>query len=496
MLRKASRTLLLSAVCAAAAPIAARADDATAAMPSAHARISFERVRFPGDGPRVGLIGTSYLVDVPKVEGLSIGPAVYGAITGGRGGFFTVGGEVAWRRALYGPFGVELGFYAGGGGGASAPQGGGLMLRPHADLVWDLGSYALGLSLSRVQFPNGQIDGTQLGLVVNFVNDFRHVPASQLDQPARASGRSGFGFDRIQLVAGAYRPRTGTRLVDGRAAPGTIGFLGARAEQAFASNAYWGVEANGAAQSTVAGYAEYLGTLGVEIELVPRSLTIGGRVAAGMAGGGAINTSGGLLAKAAAYGIYRLSNDFGIALEVGITDAPRGDFRALHASAGLVWALDGPADSGITVRPTRTDFGAGVERYTAARRDGSQRVLQADILRINRYVGSHLYLTGQVHSAVSGGAGGYTAAYLGAGWLQPLGAGLLAGAELIAGAAGGGGVESRGSIVQPTAYLAYQVTPSTALRLGVGRISALRGPLSSTVVDLSLVFSYGVAAGN
>ena len=75
-------------------------------------------MKFPGD-EHVGLVGTTYLVDVGQDTGLSLGPAVYGAITGKRGGFFTFGGEAAWRTKLVGPLATELGLYVGGGGGAA-----------------------------------------------------------------------------------------------------------------------------------------------------------------------------------------------------------------------------------------------------------------------------------------------------------------------------------------------------------------------------------------
>jgi hypothetical protein len=149
-------------------------------------------------------------------------PAVYGAVSGRRGGFFTVGAEAAWRQQLVGPLGVELGVYVGGGGGAGAPTGGGLMLRPHADLLWDFGAYALGLSISKVHFPSGQIDSTQVGLVFNAVDTFRHIPAERLAPRPGAAGEPGFGFDRVQLVGGAYRPRSGVRLLDGSPIPETI----------------------------------------------------------------------------------------------------------------------------------------------------------------------------------------------------------------------------------------------------------------------------------
>lgn len=130
---------ILAIVALVALPRPAMAEEsggaATSAVPSSHARIGFERIRFPGVGPRVGLVGTSYLIDVAGSSGLAIGPAVYGAVSGGHGGFFSLGGELAWRRRLIGPVGVELGVYAGGGGGGGAPTGSGLMLRPHVDLV-------------------------------------------------------------------------------------------------------------------------------------------------------------------------------------------------------------------------------------------------------------------------------------------------------------------------------------------------------------------------
>ncbi len=469
-----------------------RADDSGLSVPPARARIGFERLKFPGD-EQVGLIGTSYLVDVAELRGVSVGPAVYGAISGRRGGLFTIGGEAAWRRQLVGPLALEIGLYAGAGGGAAAPQGGGLMLRPHADLLWDFGGYALGVSFSRVRFPNGRIDSTQVGLAINVLNDFRFVPAGRIGTPARSDGRSGLGFDRIRLVTGVYHSRSGTTLSDGTPAPYNIGTLGVRAEQAIGADAYWGLEANAAAQHGVAGYAEYLGTLGYEVEAPSKSVRVGARVGLGAGGGGGIRAGGGLLAKAAVYSTFRLNNNLALSLEAGVIDAPHGSFRAALASAALVWSLDGPSNAGATMLPTRTDFSAGWERYDAARRAGGHPALQADVLKVARYLSPNLYLSGQVHSALAGGAGGYSAALLGVGWFQPLAAGLHMGAELMVGAAGGGGVDSRGVIVQPMAYIGYRLSPAIAVQVGVGQVKAWRGPLLSPMIDATLVFTYGVA---
>ena len=82
------------------------------------------------------------------------------------------------------------------------------------------------------------------------------------------------------------------------------------------------------------------------------------------------------------------------------------------------------------------------------------------------------------------------------GWLQPLGSRWYAAGEVLGGAAGGGGVDSRGAIAQAIAHVGYQVTPAFSLRGSVGRVEALRGPLGSNVVGVSANFTYGVSAGS
>lgn len=498
MKRSVSAAAALLAAVACAAPFASAAQDTatpTLAIPAAHARLGFERVRFPGDGPRVGLVGASYLVDVAGLPGVSIGPAVYGAVSGGHGGFFTLGGEVAWRQRLVGPVGVELGLYAGGGGGGGAPTGGGLMLRPHADLVWDLGPVALGVSLSHVNLSAGRVSSTQLGLVLNANSDFRFVPAERLGQPALGGGRAGLGFDRIQLVGGVYRTPAGRTLADGQPLPRTISTIGVRAEQAWGGNGFWGIEANRAGRGGVGGYAEFLGTAGLESEWLRDRFTVGARLAAGMAGGGGVVTGGGLLVKAAAYGIVRINNDLGVSIELGAARAPNGNFRAVEGSAAIVWALDGPTSGGASARPARTDFSAGAVRYDAPRNSGGERPLTAVRLKLDRYLTANAYVTGQALSAAGGQASGYSGALVGAGWRQPFGERWFAGAELLAGAAGGGGVDGHGAPVEPRVFAGVQLTPSLGLRAGVGRVRAIGGRLDSTVFDAGLVVTYGVSAG-
>jgi hypothetical protein len=456
----------------------------------ASARIGYETITLPGD-ERMGLVGLSYLVQVRP--GLCLGPAVYGAASGQRGGFFTIGADAALCTQLAGPLGLQAGLYVGGGGGAAAPVGGGLMLRPYANLLWDFGPLRAGVSVSSVSFPNGDIGSSQVGVVFDMPMSFGYLPVGS-SMPARPGpARTGIGFDRVLAVGGVYRPRSGSLGTSGEPLPSNIGYVGARAETFLWPDVYVGLEANGAASGGVDGYAEILGSVGAELPLGDSGVKLGGRLAFGMGGGGDMPMGGGLLGKAALDLSVPLTRDLSLGLEAGWASAPQGDFSAPFASLALRWALD-PLPGAEPVR-VRQEWSAGVEMYTdAARKDGSSRSMQNVSFKYSRFIGDTLYLSGQVQSAYQGGAGAYTAGLFGVGGQWRFEPGLLAGAELLAGAAGGGGVDTGGgAIVKPMAYVGAQLSKPLSLRLGAGWIKAFNGELSSPVVDLTLTFAFDVA---
>lgn len=468
----------------------ATAPDETWRRAAATARLGYETITLPGE-ERMGLVGSTYLVEV--WPGLCLGPAVYGAASGQRGGFFTIGAEAALCARLVGPLSLQAGLYVGGGGGAAAPVGGGLMLRPYANLLWDFGAFRAGVSASNVRFPNGQIDSSQLGVVFDMDMEFRYWPVGRAAAPATGGARTGLGFDRVLAVAGVYRPRSGSTGTSGTALPSKIGYVGARAEAALTPNVYIGLEANGAASGWVDGYAEWLGTLGAEWNAGSDDFRLAARVALGMGGGGDMPVGGGLLAKAALDASARLSRDFSLGLEAGWAYAPQGSFNAPFVSLALLWDLD-PLP-GQPIHLVREEWSAGVETYLdAARKGGAAQSLQSLSFKYTRFLGDTLYLSGQVQSAYAGDAGAFMAGLLGAGGQWHPGQGWLIGAELLAGAAGGGGVDTgSGAIFKPMAYVGAELTPALSLRLGGGWVRAVNGGLDSPVLDLTLVYAFAVA---
>ncbi|MGZ5818934.1 MAG: hypothetical protein ACXWJD_09320 [Burkholderiaceae bacterium] len=458
---------------------------------NASLRFGFEQMTLPGN-EKMGMMGTTYLIEVaPHVY---LGPAAYSSVTGQRGGFYTAGGELAWRQKLVSNLSLEAGAYVGGGGGGSSIVGGGLMLRPHADLMWDFGGYRAGISASSVRFPNGHIHTNQIGLVVDFDMQFLHTGFGYSDQEVPATGRTGVGFDRAIAVVGAYKPGKSSTLLSGPPLRNSIGYVGIRMERMITPHFFAGLVAAGANTGGVAGYAEFLATTGVETPIFDNRLTVGTRVALGTGGGGAVSVGGGVLVKAGAYATANISRNFHVSLEGGVADSPQGNFRATYGTLGLHWDLDHPYSVDTPSKLVVNEWVAGTERYfKAARKNGTVRDMDLITIKLNRYVTESLYLTGQAHSAYAGHAGGYSVGLVGAGYRTSRNySGWYAGAELLAGAAGGGSVDTSGGVVvQPTIYAGVGLSKSVSARVSAGRIISQKGELSSNVLEFGLSYSFG-----
>lgn len=459
---------------------------ATFAAPAAAADLSFEatrltlgaeRIELPR-GERMGLVGASLLFDVGRQWW--IGPAVYGAATGQRGGFYVGGVELQNRIALGASTELALGLFAGGGGGAAAPVGGGLMLRPALTLWQRFGPLQAGLGWSQVRFPSGGIRSNQATLQFGWDGRFVHVR----DGGHAPDGRTGLGFDRVAMTATRYAVRT--------AGPDRrIGLIGVRGERDLdMPGVVAGVEAAAAAAGNAAGYMEVLADLGIQVAPLPQalpSLRLGVRGAVGLGGGGAMPMGGGAFGKATVTASIRPLPGWTLGADLGIA---RGDpLRARIAQLWLAADLEkAPGAPHPAPRETaRTEWTATVQHHSrVARNDGTTRGLETIGLEVTREIGRHAYLTGQAHSAFAGGAGAYSIGLLGLGLVSETGDSTRIGAELLVGAAGGGGVASGGgAVAQAKAWAGWSPWPGHELRLSLGQMRSRSGALSTPVIGLS-----------
>lgn len=457
-----------------------------------YTRLGFEKLTLPGN-ESMGMVGGNYLFQVaPEIYA---GPAAYGALTGNRGGFFTGGGELVWRKPIFSQFYTETGVYVGGGGGGSAAVGGGLMLRPYVGLSWKANQVGVGISASQVRFPNGHIKSNQFGVTVSLDDKFIYSAPSAIGSLVSTDGRGGVGFDRVAVITGVYRPKSGVTDLTGHAYPGSIGYAGFRMDQHISENLFWGIESGAAIRGGSDGYAEILGTLGLEYPLIKDRVTFGSRLALGMGGGGRVSVGGGALAKAGVYTKVQLSKATYAAIEGGVVSAPNGGFRARYANVQLGMDLDYAPFESSKRRVQGTEWSLSTEHYiAAARNNGARQNLDALGMKIDHAIGDNAYFSAQAHSAYKGNAGGYSVGLVGLGLSTPkTSQGISGAAELLVGAAGGGGVSTQGgAVMQLMSYARLDLNNSMRAKLGLGRIRSRQGELNSTIVDLSLGIPFGV----
>lgn len=482
------RRMLVAMVLCAAAAVAQATDEPlqVRTLPSS-ALVNLERVRLP-DGEHMGLLGVGYVAELQP--GWWLGPSVYGAATGHRGGLFTWGAEAQRRWRLGEHWGAVAGLYVGGGGGAAAPVGGGLMLRPHADLMIDFGGWQAGLGVSQVRFPSGQIGSTQLGFSLMVEDRFAYAPPGHAGTAVDFSGRGGIGADRMLPTVGRYSSRKDTG--------GSLGYVGLRLEQQATSSMSATLEAAGAASGGADGYMEALAGLSWQWPLFGPRLQVGARGAVGLAGGGAVATGGGPIGKAALTARWQFAGPYALNLEAGQAKAFNGNFSARFMQLSLAMPLDtrnGPmgTDGLPQRRLSDMEWAFSVLRYQhAQRKDGTVRPMQLVGLAFNRALSPHLYLSGQAHSAITGGAGAYSVGLVGLGARTRFGQAWSAGAEALVGAAGGGGVASQGgAVAQPMVWVAHDLGRYSRIKLQAGEIKSRHGDLSTPVAALTWSFEFG-----
>ncbi|MEN8170740.1 MAG: hypothetical protein ABFS08_11015 [Pseudomonadota bacterium] len=457
-------------------------------------RLGFETLELPGQ-ERMGLLGGSYLVDMGRYSYVGLG--VYGALTGERGGFFTGGVDGGLRFPLNETFSTELGVFVGGGGGGAAPQGGGLMLRPYLGLSWHLPTSIIGVQLSEVRFPNGDISSRQLGLNLSWPMQELVVPGWLEDSPSIAGTGIGAKNGRYSVVSQRYIPDTGTCNTAGAVAEEGVTLLGFEAETSLERGGFATLATAGAGSGQSDGYAEVLAGVGWRY---PLSSQLAGKLQlrAGLGGGGAVDTGGGLITKLEGGLEWTPSQYSAIGLGIGRFEAPDGGFAANMASVSFGYRFAGSDRSSsqlATFSPRHWQISISSDSYlldgSEGRKVGSSARGNVGLItaQIDSMLNRHLLLSGAAGAAYDGGAGGYAVGLVGVGWHTPLpsmeSVWLRADAQL--GVAGGGGLDVGGGFLwQSKLGLGWQLNKAVSLQLAWGRVNAPAGTLDSELVSVGI----------
>lgn len=468
-------------------------------------RLTSETWTLPG-AEKMGMVGGNLLFDVSNNVKLGVGS--YGAVRGERGGFITLGvaGEVRQRLSpsWLGHAGLFVG--AGGGRGGSTLAGGGLMVRSDVGLTYETGRYGnLGFGVSHVTFPSGVIRSTQPYLMYEYPfyslvgSGWGATPPNGKTTAINAISSNAQEFS---LVARSYRIPSSVVQDDGQPQHRSMQLLGVEWLSYLDDRWFLKLEAEGAMGGQSSGYMQILAGGGYRLPLT-RSTALKLHASAGPAGGGRVDTGGGLLLDAGIALQQNLTPRTAVELSVGEVRAPSRSFKARSValklnyqfglpavtSAAAPWnALDGFEAKPLRVRAVNQTYIKDSPNWRSSHADQSVSNLG---VQIDYFVAPHWFLTGQGLAAYAGKAGAYMTGLVGVGGQWPMSERWFVEGEALLGAAGGGGLAVGGGLVrQVNAGVGYRLSKSLSVMTTVGQMAALRGDFKAKVLGVSLAYQF------
>lgn len=433
-----------------------------------------------------GINALRLLYETPS--GLYIGNSVYSAAFGTGGGFFVGGIDAGFSFDVSRRLGFQLGSFIGGGGGASQISGDGLMFRPGVTASFipfaDL-NLRIQPGVSYVSVSGSDISTMAFNLSLNrrFAPDMN----SGHDMQRRSEDR--IRITSFKMSYRKFEPQ-GSKMRGGRTTLEPMNLIGAEITLGRNSGYEVFIQTHGVVGGDAEGYADWtLGYRGI-IDLRPLRLTAGAGL--GTAGGGNVDTGGGMTYTASLGLELPVIRKFGAELEAAAIRSFNGDFSVLSPGFRVVRYLSFPFDASDKRRDTqrrrpsyRWKANSGLvmhipnSNYRNKETIPNNEVFMIEA-GIDLFLASKTYITGQAYTSFAGDAGGYQIGLIGLGYAWPLaflGKEQWTGSgEIYIGAGGGAGVNTRGGLLTGgRVSVSVPVWNELRWKSGVGTLAALRG---------------------
>lgn len=457
-------------------------------------RIDDQTIRLPNDSPAINILGLHGLVNF--TPNWYAGMGAYATLSGRSGGYFALSMDAGYQHPIYQQLWLNVTGIFGAGGGRSTPVGGGLYVNPQAGLSWHFPQFNLGLSYSWLKYTSGQINSHGILFSLDIPSEINIAPYHDAGNwlTLTPKMRQALARKYISLLGQVYWPSKKSIDTHGRPNAERTEFVGAEYGQFFSAYGFWFVNMTGAFHGRSNGYANGLIGAGLQLPLTTKGrLRLNAKLAIGSGGGGDIDTGGGLLLSPTLGLEYQISQHYALALSAGMLRTPQGHFNSLLLTSALKYYLT-PSTHEPRYQLQGWRIRVSHETYFKPRaRDGeinpNMQLLNLNIdYRFNPYV----YLSGQTAFAYHGQhTGGYFSGLVGPGLQYALTQRMGLFAELLGGTAGGAGLSiGNGAMWQADAGFRCSITPSTALNVSVGKLSALRGQFKSTVLNVGLGYRF------
>jgi len=198
-------------------------------------------------------------------------------------------------------------------------------VREQAGIDYLANGYQLGAGISRIRFPNGEIDSVQPYLSVQL--PFTSVYASGWEVGVLSPGTfSRPLYDRDSAFTVSYKRYHGGSLFRTNLQPAsTISLVGVEWQRDAGHGLYYTLSTHGAYEGGADGYAEVMAGGGLRWNIA-QDTSLGVGLALGSGGGGNVDTGGGALGAVTLNLEQNLSRDLFLAIQGGVTSAMKGEF--------------------------------------------------------------------------------------------------------------------------------------------------------------------------
>ena len=464
----------------------------------AFGKIDFLSIELPNNDPNMGFTGIHYNLMLNDWSYAGIG--LYGAVSGNKGGFFTLGINAGIKKYLGDDFYLDTGFHFGGGGGVSAPDGGGAFILPHFNLGYDFKKFSLNSGWSYVDFfDGGDIKGHQFNIGLEIPLDYTYSNYSTSENEFNFKDLKKSDWNNISkrtslmLHLNTLKIKGNTQGINNGK---TIKLAGFELASYFNKNWFAFLKVDGAFDGIKAGFMDVFLGGGYQYIFNKNNTNILAKFGVGAAGGGGIDTQGGFLLYPDLSIEQRIFNDLFIAVNKGFVLSPNSHFNTSSLGIGLKYYIDRNgiiADKSFSKGKFK-GFEVIVKQdlYIDANRDANTSEDMHQIsLQLNLDLNKNIYVTGQTSFANFGDAGAYAEGIVGLGAkTNPFfNDKITLFGQVLGGAAGGGGISTgEGLIVKPSAGFSYKLNNTLSLRTAAGYVKAKGGSLSSTFINFGIKY--------
>ncbi len=461
-------------------------------------QIDYLPIKMPGNEKDMDFTGVHYNLKLNDWSYAGVG--IYGAVGGIRGGFFTLGINAGIQQKITDNLFIDTGFHFGGGGGAAAPDGGGAFILPHLNLGYNFKYFSTTAGYSYVNFfDKGTIKSSQFNVAVQIPLSFENANFEERENSFKIDDFKNSSWNTPSNRISLLMHLNNLSVTKGNYKGKTIRLAGFELNSYLTDNIFFFVKADGAYHGIKAGYMDVLLGGGYHLSMNKNRTNILAKFGIGAGGGGGVETKGGFLIYPDISIEQKLFDNIYASINKGYLMSPDAHFSSSTLGFGLKYYIDkdGTSSKG-------NDFSIGKFKgleaiikqdlyFNASRDTGINENMHQISLQINFFLNKYVYASGQTSFANFGDAGAYAEGIVGLGIQSNsfFNNTTSVFAQLLGGAAGGGGISTgQGLIAKPSIGVNYKLGNKLNLRGGLGYVKARGGSLSSTYLNFGINYNF------